>query len=164
VRIFDPRDKRHLDDAQEKALDVLFEAILPGTDTSPGARDAKAARYVSVMLAVDDPRYYEIPPWRELYEQALPALDSASEALNAGRKVADLGPGEATSLLRSLASGTLEGLPPGLDQKRLFSTLRGHCIEGCFADPRWGGNDDAVIWRWFGYAKPAEEFSRQGAG
>jgi gluconate 2-dehydrogenase gamma chain len=162
VRIFDPRGRRHLDDAQEKALDVLFEAILPGTDTSPGARDAKAARYVSVMLAVDDPGYYEIPPWRDLYGQALPALDSASEALNDGRKVAELGPDEAKALLQSLAAGALEQIPGTLDQKQLFATLRGHCIEGCFADPRWGGNDGEVIWRWFGYAKPAGDFSRQG--
>ena len=50
--------------------------------------------------------------------------------------------------------------PDGLDQKRVFATMRNHCIEGCFADPRWRGNRDAVMWRWLGSHGPAEEFHR----
>jgi hypothetical protein len=38
-----------------------------------------------------------------------------------------------------------------VDQRQLFALLRDHCIQGCFADPRWGGNRDAAMWRWFGY-------------
>ena len=38
--------------------------------------------------------------------------------------------------------------------------MRNHCIEGCFADPRWRGNRDAVMWRWLGSHGPAEEFER----
>ena len=164
MRIFDPRDERFLDDEQERTLDALFEAILPGTAHSPGARDARAARYVSVMLAVDQPEYYEIPPWRGLYTAALPALDEASAALNDGRKVAELGAGEIADLLQRLSQGSLEGFPGTIDQKRLFAMLRNHCIEGCFGDPRWGGNDGALMWRWFGYVKPAEDFVRGGEG
>ena len=163
MRIFDPRDKRFLDDQQERTLDALFEAILPGSDDSPGARDARAGRYVSVMLAVDDPKYYEIPPWRDLYSAALPALDEASSGLNDGRKVADLDAAELNDLLGRLSRAELEGFPEGVDQKRLFATLRNHCIEGCFGDPRWGGNENALMWRWFGYVKPAEDFHRQPA-
>ena len=51
----------------------------------------------------------------------------------------------------------------GLDQKRLFTTMRNHCIEGCFADPRWRGNREAVMWRWLGSHGPAEEFERSQA-
>jgi hypothetical protein len=51
----------------------------------------------------------------------------------------------------------LEGFVKEIDQKRLFATLRSHCIEGCFGDPRWGGNDGGAMWRWFGYTTPAED-------
>jgi gluconate 2-dehydrogenase gamma chain len=39
----------------------------------------------------------------------------------------------------------------------LFTTLRRHCIQGCFADPRWGGNKNKVMWRGIGYLQPAED-------
>jgi hypothetical protein len=158
MRIFQPGPERFLGAGEKDAVAALFEAILPGDEHSPGARDADAAEYVSVLLAQDAAVYYEIPAWQALYRAALPALAAA-----AGRPLAELSVGEATARLSSLAAGTLAGLPPELDQRKLFATLRAHCIEGCFADPRWGGNRDAVVWRWFGYLSPPEDFPRQEA-
>lgn len=158
MRVFQAGPERFFDDAQERAIDVLFEAILPaGEDGSPGASQVKAARFLSFMLALDEPRYYEIEVWRRIYERALPALDAASSSLNGGRGVAELGPDEATELLRRLAAAELGGVPAELDQKQLFGILRGHCIEGCFGDPRWGGNEGGAMWRWFGYTTPAQD-------
>jgi gluconate 2-dehydrogenase gamma chain len=163
MRIFQPGPERFLSGDEKAAVAALFEAIMPGDEHSPGARDADAAEYVSVLLAQDAATYYEIPAWQELYRAALPALERAGTAGDGGRGLAQLGVPEATALLADLAAGSVAGMPPEIDQKRLFATLRAHCIEACFADPRWGGNRDAVIWRWFGYLKPAEEFHREEA-
>jgi hypothetical protein len=164
MRIFQPGPERFLSAQEKAAAAALFEAIMPGDERSPGARDADAAEYVSVLLAQPAETYYEIPAWQTLYRTALPALEAAAAAGNGGRGLAELTVPEATSLLVALQAGSLAGMPAGIDQKRLFATLRAHCIEGCFADPRWGGNRDGVIWRWFGYLRPAEEFEREEAG
>ncbi len=160
MRIFDPPDEGFFDEQRERQLDALFEAILPGDAASPGASEVRAGRYLSLLLAIEEPSYYELQDWQVLYSQALPALDEASGALYAGRAVAELTLDETTELLRRLSQGTLEPMPAELDQKRLFATLRGHCIEGCFCDPRWGGNADGQMWRWFGYTADAEDLDR----
>lgn len=156
-----PIEERFFDDAQRRAVETLFEAILPGRSDSPGARDAGAADYLSALLAQPD-LYYEIPRWRELYPAALGALDGAAAARFGGRSVGDLSTDEATGLLRDLAAGTVQGMPAEIDQRRLFATLRAHCIEGCFADPRWGGNRGGVMWEWLGCLTSPEEFNRDG--
>lgn len=156
-----PLQERFFDDPQRRAVETLFEAILPGRSDSPGARDAGAADYLSALLAHPD-LYYEIPRWRELYSAALSALDGAAGGRFGGRSVGDLSTDEATELLRDLAAGTVQGMPADMDQKRLFATLRGHCIEGCFGDPRWGGNRGGVMWEWLGCLTSPEEFIRDG--
>jgi hypothetical protein len=64
-------------------------------------------------------------------------------------------------LLKDLAAAKLPNAPAGFNQAQFFATLRSHCIEGCFADPRWGGNRENVIWQWYGYPSgPACDFDR----
>jgi gluconate 2-dehydrogenase gamma chain len=163
MRILPLPDRRYLADGHVRQLEVLFDAILPGTATAPGARDAGAADLVDVLLAVDESEFYEVTAWRRLYETALPALDRV--ALDRfGRSLADLDTPQATELLGDLAAGRLTGLPDDVDQGQLFATLRAHCIEGCLSDPRWGGNQDRVIWRWLGYAEPPQHFRRTPEG
>ncbi len=146
---------------QRKQLELLLEAILPGTSDSPGATDAAAADMLDRLLATDPPAYYEVPAWRKLYVDGLAALDAAFRT-RTGRALAEGSVQETTGLLADLASGAVAGMPADLDQRKLFGTLRSHCIEGCFADPRWGGNRDAVMWRWYGYLGPALPFRRGG--
>lgn len=152
-RFFNPDELR--------AVEALFEGILPGTDESPGARDANAAEYLNALLGNPDV-YFEIPRWRDVYREALRSLDLAAAARFGGRSVAALSPAEVTELLGDLAAGTLDAMPSTVDQKRLFALLRGHCIEGCFADPRWGGNRGGVMWEWLGCLTSPQEFNRDG--
>lgn len=158
---------------QRKQLEVLLDAILPGTQDSPGATDCGAAELVDRMLGDEPPAYYEVPAWRRLYVDGLAALDAVCRARHRVA-LADATPVLATELLADLAAGTIEGMPAGQagqvvgatmgagGQRQLFSVLRGHCIEGCFADPRWGGNRDSVMWRWYGYLGPSQPFHRGG--
>src|SRR5215204_1243578 len=130
MRVLDAPEPGFLSEDQRARAEAIFDALLPRDPSS----------------------YYEIQGWRDLYTQALDALD-----------VADLGREEVTAVLAKLQRGEAEGVPEGIDQKRLFTTMRNHCIEGCFADPRWHGNRDAVMWRWLGSHGPAQAFERSQA-
>jgi gluconate 2-dehydrogenase gamma chain len=162
VRILQPGPERFLGASEKEQVAALFEAILPGDEHSPGAKEVDAAEYLSVLLALDDSAYYELAGWKKLYGQALPALDLTSAELHEGRGLIELSLQERAELLSSLAQGTLAGMPAEIDQPKFFATLRGHCIEGCFADPRWGGNRDGLMWRWFGYLTAAEDVEAKG--
>jgi len=140
--------ERHFDDTAVRQVEVLFDAILPGSDTAPGAKQARAADFLDHLLSVD--AFYEVAGWRRLYAAGLPGLD-ATASRRFGRPLADIDTQEATALLADLAAGTLADLPAEVNQKALFTALRGHCIEGCFSDQRWGGNAAGVMWRWLGY-------------
>lgn len=156
-----PCPGRFFDDGQRRAVEALFEGILPGRPGSPGARDANAAEYLDTLLARPEV-YFEIARWRDLYRKALPLLDGAAAERFGGRKVAALSSSEMKELLEALASGSLEKMPADIDQRRLLATIRNHCIEGCFADPRWCGNRGGVMWEWLGCLAAPEEFNRDG--
>ncbi|MCX4967443.1 gluconate 2-dehydrogenase subunit 3 family protein [Streptomyces sp. NBC_00654] len=159
--ILRPPDTSGFDTDQRQTVEVLFDAILPGGARRPGAADADAAEYVDRLLAMGPGTHPEIPAWRLAYPVLLAALDTAARQAHAGRGVTALDRAEATVLLRDLAAGTLPDWPAdALAQPAAFALLRAHCIEGCFGDPRWGGNHEAVIWRWYGYLTPAEPFTR----
>jgi hypothetical protein len=148
----------HLTQEQMAILDTLFERILPADHARqiPGARESGASGFVSQLLAMDAATYFEIPAWRRLYAEAIPALQQY--ALNRHQKsLVNLDAAQLDELLAGLELGTLPDLPAGIDQKLLFGTFRRHCIQGCFADPRWGGNKDRLMWRAIGYLQPAED-------
>jgi gluconate 2-dehydrogenase gamma chain len=142
---------------QRKEIEALFSVIVPGDATAPSATDVNAAEYIDRLLKMDASVYYEIEKWRNQYGGGLAALEAASAALNNGATIVQLSKDRLIDLLDRLSKAQLSGFPPELDQKVFFETLRNHCIEGCFADPRWGGNKDNRMWRWFGYLQPPEE-------
>jgi hypothetical protein len=150
MRLLQAPEPDFLSEEQRAQLAAIFEALLPGSATAPGATDAGAVDYLDSLLARDPASYYEVQGWRDLYTAGLAAL-------------ADVDADDMTALLGRLQAGEVPGLPAELDQKRLFTTMRNHCIEGCFADPRWRGNRDAVMWRWLGSHGPAEDFERERA-
>lgn len=160
MRLLNAPEPAFLNDEQRAQAAALFDALLPGAHDAPGATDAGAVDYLDSLLTRDPASYYEIQGWRDLYTSALAALDEAALRANGRGGLSALGREEVTALLGQLQRGEAEGLPEGLDQKRVFTTMRNHCIEGCFADPRWRGNRDAVMWRWLGSHGPAEEFQR----
>jgi gluconate 2-dehydrogenase gamma chain len=163
MRLLHAPEPAFLSDEQRAQLAVIFEALLPGSASAPGATDAGAVDYLDSLLTRDPASYYEIQGWRDLYTDGLAALDESARQANGRGGLADMEPEEVTTLLAQLQRGEAAGLPEGMDQKRLFTTMRNHCIEGCFADPRWRGNRDAVMWRWLGTHGPAEEFERAGS-
>jgi gluconate 2-dehydrogenase gamma chain len=158
VRLLPTTDRTYLSEERRRQVAVLFEAILPGSESAPGARDCGAADFLDCMLASDESVYFEIPAWRKLYDAAIPALDAISRD-RFGKGLDALDVAQATELLSDLRAGQLQ-LPEGLEGPRVFTTLRGHCIEGCFSNPRWRGNRDSIMWRWIGYPEKPRDFER----
>jgi gluconate 2-dehydrogenase gamma chain len=164
MRLLTAPEPAFLSEEQRAQAAVLFDAMLPGGSRTPGATEAGAVDYLDSLLTRDPASYYEIQGWRDLYTRALAALDEAVRGSNGRGGLSDLTREDATELLGRLQRGEAEGLPEDLDQRRLFTTMRNHCIEGCFADPRWRGNRKAVMWRWLGtHAEPQEYEPRGGA-
>jgi hypothetical protein len=144
--------KRFLSTIQWQQVAAIFEAIWPGGPDNPGARDAGAADYLDLLLGCDDSVYYDIPNWRPMYVAGLATLNTvALSRSGVAKPLEQLSVAEMTALLTDLAAGTLDGFPDAAWQRRFFTTLRGHAIEGCLADARWGGNQKNVIWNWLGY-------------
>jgi hypothetical protein len=160
------RGARFFSDAQRAQLEAVMEAIWPGGEDHPGARDAGAADYVDQLLALPDEAYYEIERWRPLYVAGLAMLSAAAvQRFGGAATLPTLPRADMTALLRDLAAGPLAGFPDAGWQRTFFSTMRAHCIEGCLSDPRWGGNRDGVIWSWLGYPYgPARSFDRAAGG
>ena len=154
-------DARFFTADQRRQVEALFEAILPGSDTSPGATDANAAEYLDVLLAMDHDTYYAIPQMKVMYPVGLLVLGDAARRMFGGRGIVALTLDERTQLLATLAAGKIDGTSySAKDQIAFFTDLRIRCIEGCFGDARWGGNRDNVMWRWYGWTVPAEDFKR----
>jgi hypothetical protein len=147
-----------LTEAQEKQLDAIFSRLLPADRARgvPGATDAGASRFVSLLLARDPAVYVEIPGWQALYPASLGALDAWTQR-KLGAALTDLDDDRMNVLIAGLEAGDLSDLPKTVDQKLLFRTLLRHCIQGCFSDPRWGGNRDKIMWRWIGYLQTPED-------
>ncbi|MGH8474014.1 MAG: gluconate 2-dehydrogenase subunit 3 family protein, partial [Gammaproteobacteria bacterium] len=88
---------------EERQLDAVFARIVPRDPVRriPGATDAGAARFISLLLAMDAAVYDEIPAWRLLYRGALAALDTHSRQVH-GKSLDKLAEAEMTALLERL--------------------------------------------------------------
>jgi hypothetical protein len=145
--------------AQKEQVAVLLDGILPPGPDNPGASDAHVADYLDYLLAAPEV-YYEIAAWQAAYAAALLWLETvAQQRFKSG--LAKLSPQQCAALLNDLGAGKLPNPPAGFNQAQFFGVLRSHCIEGCFADQRWGGNHENVIWQWYGYPTgPSSDFDR----
>jgi len=120
------------------AVEAAAARIFPSND-GPGAREAEVVRYIDRALADAYPEH------QQLYRQGIAELEEVSAA-RYGASFASLGPEQQDTLLTELAqAGFL-----------WFALLRDHTIEGCFADPSYGGNKDGVLWEWIGYPGPVQ--------
>ena len=156
---FTKSDKHFFTPDQRAQCEALFEAILPGSETNPGARDAGAVEYIDSLLTMTHETYFDIPNLQKLYPAGLAAIDAAANA-QFGGSVTQVAIEQVASLLQQMKDGKLAGSMPTADQMKFFTNVRAQCLEGCFGDPRWGGNKNGVMWRWYGWIVQAEPFQR----
>jgi gluconate 2-dehydrogenase gamma chain len=123
---------RFLTAAEGRTLEAICEQIIP-SDQTPGAAWAGVVNFIDRQL---------MGPYRRqqsTYRSGLKAIDEV--AINKfGKEFVALDSQMQTAVLRTLTGG----------EKRFFSTVIVHTMQGYYGDPRHGGNRDAVSWRMLG--------------
>jgi len=122
-----------LDPHEWETIEAATARIVP-TDRDPGAKEAGAVNYIDQQLAV---AYHDA---QQLYHDGVKRLDAESQG-QFGANFADLSPDEQDSILEDAEK----------NDAAFFGTLRHHTMEGCFADPGYGGNKDLIMWKVVGF-------------
>ena len=121
-----------------ETIAALFDRLYPGDQDGPGARRIGAHIYLDRALG----------GWLRdclpLYRRFLRALDQHVKG-TFGSRFCNLGMTDQDGILAALEGGALAGLN-GFDQPAIFAMMLGHCQEGLFADPMYGGNRDKAGW------------------
>ena len=146
---------------QEDAATIaaFTERLMPGAAGKPGAREAGVLRYIDLALAG---AYADL---QDFYRRSLAQLDAycrktyqeSFRRLYAARQDEVI-----TALERDQVTGFT--WPSGLE---FFNIIRTHTMEGLFADPIYGGNQNFAGWRLVGFPgaqsifTPADMRSRQ---
>jgi gluconate 2-dehydrogenase gamma chain len=138
------RDVReHLTAAEADTLDAIVARIIPTDERGPGAREARAGRYIDRALGG------ALADSRQAYAAGLAAVDQYARS---SRRAAfhQLSAADQDSLLTDVASGTAPGFAGG-GAAAFFEMVRAHTIQGTFGDPYYGGNANFVGWDLIGY-------------
>lgn len=140
---------RSLTRFEYETLDAICSRIIPTDANGPGAREARAARYIDWGLSG------ALRSARDQYASGLAAVEAYASA-SRGALLSRLSPADQDAIVDDLARNVVPGAPPAF-----FNTVRAHTIQGTFADPFYGGNANYVGWDLIGYpgvrvAVPAE--------
>jgi hypothetical protein len=113
---------------QRKRVEALFEAILPGSDTNPGATDANAVEYLDTLLTMvrDVLRH---PQLRTLYPVGLLATEDAARARSTDAASWTHARREDAALTEPRGGQARGTSFSAKDQTRFFTELRTRCIE-----------------------------------
>lgn len=143
---------RVLTPAEAAELAAVAERIMPTTDT-PGAREAGVIYFIDQALATFD-------------KAQLPDVKRGIAELR--RRAARRNP-RATSFA-GLAPADQDAILVEMEKGDFFQGMRFATMVGMFADPRYGGNRDAVGWKLLGfdhqptYAPPFGHYDAEAAG
>jgi gluconate 2-dehydrogenase gamma chain len=133
-------------------LDAICSRLIPSDDNGPGAREARAARYIDWGLsgalntaAGGGQGRGGAPPAaagtvREQYAAALAAIEAHAVATK-GNSFAKLAPADQDAIVTQLQNSQIPNAPMGF-----FNTIRTHAIQGTFSDPFYGGNYNGIGW------------------
>lgn len=144
--------------------------LIPADEDWGGAAEASVVNYIDRQLASPyghGARLYLDPPWKQgtpqqgyqypftpaqIYRLSLAALEERVPKASNGRRFIGLeGPAQ-DELLKALETGRFDlGEVPG---PLFFETLLTNTVEGFFADPIYGGNQDLIGWRMIGFPGP----------
>jgi gluconate 2-dehydrogenase gamma chain len=147
--------KQFLNEIELSQVRRLFDVLFPPDHKNgvPGASDANAEFFLSYLLALEDTEYYKITSWRKTYRQGLTSLENcAIQKFEKG--ILELSNEQVIGLLTDLENNQLLEFHLDIKQSDFFKLLLNHCIQGCFSDPRWGGNKNEIMWRWLGWINP----------
>jgi gluconate 2-dehydrogenase gamma chain len=115
-------------------LDAICSRIIPSDETGPGAKEAKAVRYIDWGLSG------ALSNVRAQYAAALSAVEAFAIS-SKGASFTKLGAADQDAIVTSLQNSQIPSAPMGF-----FNTIRTHTIEGTFSDPFYGGNYNCAGW------------------
>jgi gluconate 2-dehydrogenase gamma chain len=123
-------------------LDAICSRLIPSDENGPGAREAKAARYIDWGLsgALNASAARAPATVREQYAAALAAIEAHAISTK-GNAFAKLAPADQDALITQLQNSQIPNAPTGF-----FNTIRTHTIQGTFSDPFYGGNYNGIGW------------------
>jgi gluconate 2-dehydrogenase gamma chain len=133
-------------------LDAICARLIPTDENGPGAREAKAARYIDWGLSGalnaapaaggrgrgGAPAAAGTP--REQYAAALAAIEAYALS-SKGASFAKLSAADQDAIVTLLQNSQIPNAPMGF-----FNTIRTHTIQGTFSDPYYGGNYNGIGW------------------
>jgi len=120
---------RLLNADEAQTIEALGETLVPG------ARAAGIAHFVDQQLSVPpeeallEARILNVrPPYANFYRAAMGAIDNASQALNGGRKFAQLSPSEQHDFVDAMRQNKIEGWR-GPGESSVYLVLRSDAVD-----------------------------------
>ena len=132
----------NLSTAEAAILDALVARLIPSDESGPGAREARAARYIDRALGG------ALASSREVYRAGLSAMDVYAQRSKGG-PFASLRESDQDAVLSDMERNVATGFAP--NGAAFFNLLRTHTWQGTFGDPYYGGNAGFVGWDLIGY-------------
>jgi len=120
----------HLTATESDVLEAIVARIIPTDANGPGAREARAARYIDRALGG------ALASSRPLYGVGLAAVDQLARS-SRGNAFTALRPEEQDAVLSDLEKGEVPGFARAAE---FFGLVRAHTLQGTFCDPYYGGN------------------------
>jgi gluconate 2-dehydrogenase gamma chain len=118
-------------------LDAICARIIPTDEAGPGAKEARAVRYIDWGLSGSINNAATLRPQ---YSAALAAVEAHAIATK-GASFTTLAPADQDAIVTALQNSQVPNAPTGF-----FNTIRTHTIEGTFSDPFYGGNYNCAGW------------------
>jgi gluconate 2-dehydrogenase gamma chain len=127
-------------------LDLITARLIPSDALGPGAREAKAVRYIDRALAG------ALASSRDAYRSGLAAFDRYCR-MSRGKPFGELTPIDQDSVLIDVETGAATGSGAGFagSSAQFFTMVLNHTRQGMFGDPYYGGNANFVGWDLLGY-------------
>jgi len=127
-------------------LDLIVARLIPTDALGPGAREAKAVRYIDRALGG------ALAGSREAYRFGLAAFDRYCR-MSRGKPFGELTPIEQDSVLIDVETGAATGSGAGFvgSSAQFFGLVLNHTRQGMFGDPYYGGNANFAGWDLLGY-------------
>src|SRR5437879_12466506 len=127
---------------EAETLRSVIARLIPADENGPGALEARADRFIDRALGG------ALKSLRPIYSSGLAAVNFHAQS-SKGAAFAKLPAADQDAVLTDLHQNRASGFADGSAQ--FFNLLRTHTIQGTFADPFYGGNENFIGWELIGY-------------
>lgn len=154
--------------AEAAVVDAIVARLIPADELGPGAKESGVTTFIDRQLTGPYGGYdwlYMQGPFsdkplpsqglqsplvpRQQYRMGLTALAAYCNANFAGRSFDKLSTDEQDKLLAGMEKGEVKF--DKFESKMLFNAVHANTMEGYFADPIYGGNNDMSGWKLIGF-------------